>query len=124
MSTFSKNLVNEWTPELILKRIFRNTDTCDDMYSMPRENKFGIAKEETDTVGKKRRTTVLRMRSECSSQVRPLRARRGSASSAGMPSCTTLCIRRVKGCADLLSLWASLTWLLACQRLDVDHRAT
>ena len=71
MSTFSKNLVNEWTPELILKRIFRNTDTCDDMYSMPRENKFGIAKEETETVGKKRRMTVLRMRSECSSQMGP-----------------------------------------------------
>ena len=52
MSTFSKNLVNEWTPGLILKRIFRNTDKCDDTHSMPREDKFNIAKEEAEMVGK------------------------------------------------------------------------
>ena len=45
--------MNEWTPELFLKRTFRNTDKCGDPSSMPRENEFGLAQEETETVGKK-----------------------------------------------------------------------
>lgn len=77
---------------------FQNADKCGDTYSMPRENEFGLAQEETEMVGKSE--DPRRPEGEVRVQLADAAVRMpggGCAFDTGMPSCTGLCIRRIKG---------------------------